>query len=106
MHKVKQSKNMFKNNSPCPIHFICLFLGSIFFVSLLMSVLGFFLLQSLPVLLNLSCSVQLIFSILLHIHISKASSLFISSFLIANVCDPYSMTLHSIGFCHPFLLIP
>src|SRR6218665_1230471 len=31
------------------------------------------------------------FFILLHIHISKASSLFISFFLVAHVCDPYSM---------------
>src|SRR6218665_1432507 len=46
------------------------------------------------------------FSIILHIHISKASSLFISSFPVAHVCDPYSMTLHSIGFYHLFLLIP
>ena len=63
-----------------------------------------FLLQSLPALLNLLlCSVQLIFFILLHIHISKASSLFISSFLVAHVCDSYHMTLHSFSFFTRFV---
>src|SRR6218665_578095 len=106
MRQVKWSKNSCKNNSLSPFHILCLFLGSISFVSFLVSVSGLFLLQSLPALLNLLCSVQLIFSILLHIHMSKASSLFIYSFLVAHVCDPYSMTPHSIGFYHPFLRIP
>src|SRR6218665_560046 len=39
-------------------------------------------------------SVQLTFSILLQVHISKASSLFISSFLMVHVSEPYSITLH------------
>src|SRR6218665_1663974 len=34
------------------------------------------------------CSIQLILSILRHIHISKASNLLISSFLIVHVSDP------------------
>src|SRR6218665_830689 len=40
------------------------------------------------------CSVQLNFSILLQINISKASSLFISSFFKVHVFEPYSTTLH------------
>src|SRR6218665_146643 len=51
-----------------------------------------------PIVSNISsvvlCSVQLTFSILLQVHISKASSLFISSFLIVHVSAPYSTTLH------------
>src|SRR6218665_233340 len=42
------------------------------------------------------CSIQLILSILRHIHISKASNLLISSFLIVHVSDPYNTTLHII----------
>src|SRR6218665_3641786 len=42
------------------------------------------------------CSIQLILSILRHIHISKASNLSISSFLIVHVSDPYNTTLHII----------
>src|SRR6218665_2326051 len=41
-------------------------------------------------------SIQLILSILRHIHISKASNLLISSFLIVHVSDPYNITLHTI----------
>jgi len=37
---------------------------------------------------------QLIFSNLLHVHISKASSLSIFSFLKVHVSEPYSTTLH------------
>src|ERR1051325_6537545 len=40
-----------------------------------------------------TCSVQLIFSILLDIHISKASSLLISPFANVHVSAPYSATL-------------
>src|SRR6218665_3224985 len=51
-----------------------------------------------PIVSNISsfvlCSVQLTFSILLQVHISKASSLFISSLLIVHVSAPYSTTLH------------
>src|SRR6218665_454018 len=51
-----------------------------------------------PIVSNISsfvlCSVQVTFSILLQVHISKASSLFISSFLIVHVSAPYSTTLH------------
>jgi len=36
------------------------------------------------------CSVQLTFFILLQVYISKASSLFISSFLMVHVSEPYS----------------
>ena len=59
-----------------------------------------FLLQSLPARLNLLLySIQLNLSILFCIHISKAyNCLFISSFLVAHVCDSYNMTFHSIGF--------
>src|SRR6218665_1950843 len=106
---MRKVKNTCKNNSPCPFHFLCSFLGSISFVSFLVSVSGPFLLQSLPTLLNLLvCSVLLNIPILLQIHFSEASSTFISSFLVAHVglCDPYSMTLHSIDFYHPLLLIP
>src|ERR1700733_10865595 len=41
------------------------------------------------------CSVQLTFSIFLHTHISNASSLLISSFLIVQVSAPYVTTLHT-----------
>src|SRR6218665_912328 len=103
MRKLKKSKNNCKNDSPhvCPLSIV----HSISFVSFLVS--GLFLLKSLQALLNLLvCSVQLIFSILLHIHIAKASSSFISTYLVAHVCGPYRKTLHSIGFYRPFLLIP
>src|ERR1700733_12241536 len=40
-----------------------------------------------------TCVVQRIVSILLHIHISKASSLLMSSFLIVHVSAPYNVTL-------------
>src|SRR6218665_372727 len=40
------------------------------------------------------CSVQLILSILLHIHISKASIRLTSSFLIVHVSAPHSVMLH------------
>src|SRR6218665_1943714 len=49
-------------------------------------------------------SIQLTFPFF-YVHISKASSLFLSSLLLSHVCDPCSMTLHSTGFYHPFLLI-
>src|SRR6218665_2872759 len=42
------------------------------------------------------CSIQLILSILRHSHISKASNLLISYFLIVHVSDPYNTTLHII----------
>src|SRR3984885_10019215 len=41
------------------------------------------------------CSVQLTFSLFLHTHISIASSLLISSFLIVQVSAPYVTTLHT-----------
>src|SRR6218665_1381810 len=70
----------------CPIHFFCL----VFIVRMRD--------LSSPIVSNISsfvlCSVQLTFSILLQVHISKASSLFISSFLIVHVSAPYSTTLH------------
>src|SRR6218665_1676397 len=70
----------------CPIHFLCVFL--------IVRIMA----HSSPIITSTSsfviCSVQLIFSILLHIHFSKASSLFISSFLMDRVSDPYSTTLH------------
>src|SRR6218665_3575317 len=43
------------------------------------------------------CSIQLILSILRHIHISKASNLLISSFLIVHVSDPYNTS--AVLFC-------
>src|SRR6218665_1904701 len=50
------------------------------------------------------CSVQLILSILLHIHISKASIRLTSSFLIYHVSAPYSVTLHSSDLTILFLM--
>src|SRR6218665_380706 len=51
------------------------------------------------------CSVQLlILSILLHIHISKASTRLTSSFLIAYVSAPYSVTLHISALAILFLM--
>src|SRR6218665_2514687 len=68
----------------CPIHFFCL----VFIVRMRD--------LSSPIVSNISsfvlCSVQLTYSILLQVHISKASSLFISSFLIVHVSAPYSTT--------------
>src|SRR5678816_1708108 len=76
--------------SVCPIHFLCL------------SLIERIRTLSSPVLPYTSsfviCSVQLIFSNLLHVHISKASSRFISAFLIVHVSDPYSTTLHTSVF--------
>src|SRR6218665_1555187 len=70
----------------CPIHFFCL----VFIVRMRD--------LSSPIVSNISsfvlCSVQQTFSILLQVHISKASGLFISSFLIVHVSAPYSTTLH------------
>src|SRR6218665_3789894 len=70
----------------CPIHFFWL----VFIVRMRA--------LSSPIVSNISsfvlCSVQLTFSILLQVHISKASSLFISSFLSVHVCAPYSTPLH------------
>ena len=43
----------------------------------------------------LTFAVQLIFSIILHIHISKASILFIAVFDIVHVFDAYKATLHT-----------
>src|SRR5688572_8931743 len=43
-------------------------------------------------------STQLIFSILRQIHISKASSRFMSSCLIVHVSEPYRTTLHTNAF--------
>src|SRR6218665_883147 len=50
------------------------------------------------------CSVQLILSILLHIHISKASIRLTSSFLIYHVSAPYSVTLHTSDLTILFLM--
>src|SRR6218665_2713239 len=70
----------------CPIHFFCL----VFIVRMRD--------LSSPIVSNISsfvlCSIQQTFSMLLQVHISKASSLFISSFLIVHVSAPYSTTLH------------
>src|SRR6218665_1928552 len=59
-----------------------------------------------PIVSNISsfvlCSVQLTFSILLQLHISKASSPFISSFLIVHVSAPYSTTPYHCLY-HPYL---
>src|SRR6218665_1967997 len=83
------SITVFNSDSPlraCPIHFFCLV-----FIVRMRDI-------SSPIVSNISsfvlCSVQLTFSILLQVHISKASSLFISSFLIVHVSAPYSTTLH------------
>src|SRR6218665_2046335 len=76
----------------CPIHFFCLFL-----VVRIMAL-------SSPITVGTSsfviCSVQLIFSILLHIHISKASNLFISSFLMVHI-----LKLHISVFIIRFFLL-
>src|SRR6218665_3607163 len=69
----------------CPIQFFCLVL--IISIKYLFSS-TFFITSSFVM-----CSVQLILSILLHIHISKASIRLTSSFLIVHVSAPYSVTL-------------
>ena len=71
--------------SLCPIHFLCLFLivSQSYFISNIVSTSLFVI-----------CSVQLIFSTLPHIPISKASGLFISSFLVVHVWS-IQQTLHS-----------
>src|SRR6218665_1363415 len=79
------------NRSLRPIHFLCL--------SLIVSIRAL----SAPIIVGTSsfviCSVQLIFSTLPHIHISKASGLFISSFYTVHVLsDPHRRTLHSSVF--------
>src|SRR6218665_4102337 len=83
------SITVFNSDSPlrvCPIHFFCL----VFIVRMRD--------LSSPIVYNISsfvlCSVQLSFSILLQVHISKASSPFISSFLVVHVSAPYGTTLH------------
>src|SRR6218665_3676056 len=50
------------------------------------------------------CSAQLIISILLHIHISKASIRLTSSFLIGHVSAPYSVKLHTSALVILFLM--
>lgn len=59
-------------------------------------------LQALLRLLAYISSVQLIFCILLHIHTLKASSIFISSFLMVHISDLCSNTLHVIVFISRF----
>jgi len=48
-------------------------------------------------------STQLIFSILLQIHISMASNLFLSAWVIDHVPDAYNTTLHNTFFTILFL---
>src|SRR6218665_1957394 len=79
-----------------PIQFFCLFL-IIFIKDLLSST--FFNISSFVLL-----SVQLILSIRLHIHISKASIRLTSSFLIVHVSAPYSVTLHICALTPLFLM--
>src|SRR6218665_2540445 len=50
------------------------------------------------------CSVQLVLSVLLHIHISEASICLTSSFLIVHVCAPYTVTLHTRALTILFLM--
>src|SRR6218665_1544597 len=50
------------------------------------------------------CSVQQILSVLLHIHISKASICLTSSFLIVQVSAPYKVTLHISALTILFLM--
>src|SRR6218665_1889288 len=80
----------------CPIQFFCLVLIiSIkdLFSSVFFSTSSFVL-----------CSVQLILSILLHIHISKGSIRLKASFLIVHVSAPYSVTLHISALTILFLM--
>jgi len=69
-----------------PIHVLCLFI--IVFIGVL----------TFPIIAFTSsfalCSVQLIFSIFLHISISKVFSLYVSSYLMIHVSDPYRTTPH------------
>src|SRR6218665_2162889 len=80
----------------CPIQFFCLVLV-IYIKDLFSST--FFSTSSFVL-----WSVQLILSILLHIHISKASIRLTSSLLIVHVSAPYSMTLHISALTILFLM--
>ena len=87
------SITVFRSESPrriCLIQFVCLFL--IVFISVRSSC-TFLSTSSLD-----WCSVHLILRILLQVHISKASSLLVSSFVIVQVYAPYSATLHTRDF--------
>src|SRR6218665_972249 len=70
----------------CPIQFFCLVL--------IISIKDLFYSTFFNTSSFVLCSVQLIFSILLHIHISQASIRLTSSFLIVHVSALYSVTLH------------
>src|SRR6218665_523988 len=83
---------------------LSLYVPSSSVVWFLLSLIGIFLL--LPVLtphLIIICSVQLIFSILRHTFISKASNLVMSSFLIVLVSAQYKVTLQVSVFTILFL---
>src|SRR6218665_3246585 len=70
----------------CPIQFFCLVL-----IISIKDLFSFTFFNTSSFVLR---SVQLILSILLHIHISKASIHLASSFLIVHVFAPHSVTLH------------
>src|SRR6218665_1934659 len=80
----------------CPIQFFC-FVLIISIKDLFSS--PFFNTSSLVL-----CSVQLILSILLHIHISKASICLTSSFFIVHVTVPYRATFHISVLAISFLM--
>src|SRR6218665_4212326 len=81
--------------SMCPIQFFCLVLIISIkdFSSTFFNTFSFVL-----------CSVQLILSILLHIHISKASIRLMCPFLIVLVSAPYSVTLRISALTILFLM--
>src|SRR6218665_995209 len=80
----------------CPTQFVCLVLIISIFISFFFNLFN----TSSFVL----CSVQLILSILLHIHISKASIPLTSAFLIVHVSAPFSVTLHTSDLTIFFLM--
>jgi len=90
---IRPSKTVLSSESlrnTCPIQFFCLLLimlTSVRSSSTAFSTSSFVL-----------CSVQLICRSLLQIHISNASSLLTSSFVIVHVSEPYNTTLHMSAF--------
>src|SRR5688572_15265944 len=74
----------------CPIHFFCR--------PRILPISDLFSSTSCKISSFVLRSTQLIFSILRQIHISKASSRFMSSCLIVHVSEPYTTTLHTNTF--------
>src|SRR6476661_8134275 len=79
----------------CPIQFF--FVSHIVFIKLLFSFM------ELSTCSFVLLSIQLIFPILCHTHISKAFKRFISSFLMVHVSHPYRSTCHTSVLTNLFL---